>query len=125
MIRNSNCLLRTLCRVVVVALLFSQAAFATQPCVTPGMTAASMMSSHMDDDCDMQAAGSSNLCVMKCVDSDKLSAHTPLVVPPPPTTAIAVLTPLPDDGRAVVAMRSLIAPLRGPPKSILYCSFLI
>lgn len=114
-----------LCRVVIVALLFSQAAFAMQPCVTPGMTAAGAMSGQMDDDCDMQAAGPGNLCAMKCVDSDKLSAHTPLVVPPPPNGAIAVLTSLPDNTLVAVAMRSLIEPLRGPPKAILYCSFLI
>jgi hypothetical protein len=123
--KNSNRFLRTLCRVVMVTLLFTQAAFATQPCVTPGMTAASAMSGQMSDDCEMPAASADNLCVMKCADSDKLSAYTSLVVPAPPTGAILVLPPWPDNALAAVAMRSPLEPGRDPPKAIRFCSFLI
>lgn len=125
MIRHSNRFFCALCRVVVLALLFAQAAYAAQPCFTPGMSAANAMSRQMGDDCDMPATSASNLCVMKCVDGGTLSAHTPLVVPPPPTEAILVLPPLPDNTLAAIAMRSLIEPVRDPPKAIRFCSFLI
>lgn len=125
-IKNSNCFLRALCRVVIVTLLSAQAAFATQPCVTPGMSAASAMSGQMGDDCcDMPAAHSSNLCVMNCADSDKLPAPSPLLVPPPPISTILVLPALLDNTRAAVAMCSLVGPVRDPPKTIRFCSFLI
>lgn len=110
---------------VVLALLFAQAAYAAQPCVTPGISAASAMSGQMGDDCDMPAEHASNLCVMKCVDSDMLSAYPPLPVPLPTTEAILVLPPLPDNILPTVSMRSLIDPVRDPPKAIRFCSFLI
>lgn len=106
-------------------LLFAQAAFATQPCVTPGMTAASALSGQMGDDCDMPAASAGNLCVLKCTDSSQLSAHTPLAVPPPSSVAILLPLPEPDSSLAMVAMRSLVDPVRDPPKAIRFCSFLI
>lgn len=124
-IRNSNRFLRAFCQVLVATLLFAQAAFATQPCVTPGMTAASAMSGQMGDECDMPAASASNLCVIKCRDSDMLSAHTSLVVPPSPTAATLLPLPLPDNTLAMVAMRSLVEPALDPPKAIRFCSFLI
>ena len=49
----------------------------------------------------------------------------PLFVPALPTEAVLVLPPLPDTPLATVAMRSLIEPVRDPPKSIRFCSFLI
>ena len=110
---------------VVLALLFAQAAYAAQPCVTPGMSAVSAMSGQMGGDCDMPAGRASNLCVINCADSDKLSAPPPLFVPALPTEAVLVLPPLPDTPLATVAMRSLIEPVRDPPKSIRFCSFLI
>lgn len=126
MIRHSNRLFCALCRVVVLALLFAQAAHAAQPCVTPGMSAASAMSGQMGDDCDMPAEHASNLCVINCADNDKLSAPPPLLVPPLlPTEAILILPPLPDNTLAAVAMCSLIEPVRDPPKTIRFCSFLI
>lgn len=111
---------------VVLALLFAQVAYAVQPCVTPGMSAISAMSGQMGDDCcDMPAAHASSLCVMNCADSDKLSAPSPLLVPPPPTGAILLLPALPDNTLAAVAMRSLINPVQDPPKAIRFCSLLI
>ncbi len=110
---------------IIVTLLFAQAAYATQPCVTPGMTAASALSGQMGGDCDMPAASASNLCVMKCTDTSQLSAYTPLIVPPPSGAAILVPLPVPDNSLATVAMRSLVDPVRDPPKAIRFCSFLI
>lgn len=124
-IRNSNRFLRALCHVLVVTLLFAQAAYATQPCFTPGMTAASAMAGQMDSDCEMPAVSASKLCVMKCTDSDMLSAYTPLTVPPPPTASILLPLPSPDTTLALVAMHSLVDPVRDPPKAIRFCSFLI
>lgn len=125
MIRNSNRFFPALCRVVVLALLFAQAAYAAQPCVTPGMSAAGAMSGHMGDDCDMPTEQASNLCVINCADSDKLSAPPPLFVPALTTEAVLVLPPLPDNTLVAVAMCSLIEPVRDPPKAIRFCSFLI
>ena len=126
MIRHSNRFFGAFCRVVVLALLFAQAAYAAQPCVTPGMSAVSAMSGQMGGDCDMPAGRASNLCVINCADSDKLSASPPLLVPPLlPTEAILILPPLLDNTLAAVAMCSLIEPVRDPPKSIRFCSFLI
>lgn len=110
---------------MIITLLSAQAAFATQPCVTPEMSAARAIISQTDDDCHKSAVSDVSLCVMKCTDSDKLSAYTSLVVPPPPTGTILVPLPLPDNTLAVVAMRSLIDPVRDPPKAIRFCSFLI
>lgn len=106
-------------------LLFAQAAFATQPCVTPGMSASSAVASQADDACCIAAASEASLCVMKCTDTDKLSAHTPLAVPPAPTDAILILSPLPDNALAAAASRGLIDPSQDPPKTIRFCSFLI
>lgn len=126
MIRHSNRFFGALCRVVVLALLFAQAAYAAQPCVTPGMSAAGAMSGQMGGDCDMPAEHASNLCVINCADSDKLSASPPLLVPPLlPTEAILILPPLLDNTLVAVAMCSLIEPVRDPPKTIRFCSFLI
>lgn len=125
MIRHSNRFFCALCRVVVLALLFAQAAYAAQPCVTPGMSAAGAMSGQMGDDCDMPAEHASNLCATNCADNDKLSAPPSLLVPHPTTEAILVLPPLPDNILPTVAMRSLIDPVRDPPKAIRFCSFLI
>lgn len=124
-IKNSKHFLRALCRVVIVTLLSAQAAFATQPCVTPEMSAARAVASQTDDACHKSAVSDVSLCVMKCTDSDKLSAYTSLVVPPPSTATILVLPPLPDNIPAAVAMRSLVEPVRDPPKAIRFCSFLI
>lgn len=123
--RNSNRYLRALCRVVIITLLFAQAAYATEPCFTPGMTTASAMSGKMDSDCETPAVSASKLCMMKCTDSDMLSAYTPLTVPPPPTASILLPLPSPDSTLALVAMRSLVDPVRDPPKAIRFCSFLI
>lgn len=125
MIKNSNRLLRALCCLLMGVLLSAQAAFATQPCVKPGMSAARAVISQTDDDCHKFAVSDAGLCVVKCTDSDKLSAHTPLVVPLAPTTAILLPLPSPDSTLAMVAMRSLVDPVRDPPKTIRFCSFLI
>jgi len=106
-------------------LLFAQAAFATQPCITPGMSAASAVASQADDACCAASASEASLCVMKCADTDKLSAYTPLVVPPAPTDAILILPSLPDNAPAATASRCLIDPSRDPPKTIRFCSFQI
>ncbi len=125
MIRHSNRYFFALCRVVVLALLFAQAAYAAHPCVTPGMSAAGAMSGQMGADCDMPAEHAGNLCVINCADNDKLSASPPLLVPLLPTEAILVLPPLLDNTHAAMAMCSLIGPVRDPPKAIRFCSFLI
>lgn len=117
---------RPFCRILVGALLFTQAAFATQPCVEPGMSVARAIAIQTDDDCCASTASAISLCSMKCADSDKLSAHTPLVVPPPPPTGV-ILTPppLPDNALAVTALYCPGNPARDPPKTIRFCSFLI
>lgn len=113
---------RVFCRALIAMLLFAQAAFATQPCVTPGMTAAVAMSAQSDDDCCGTSASAISLCVMRCTDSAKLSAHAPLPVPgAPPSTALKL--PLPAH-TALLPVR-YVHDSRDPPKTIRFCSLLI
>ena len=106
-------------------LLFTQAAFATQPCVDPGMSAASAMAQPGSDDC---CGGTSiteaHLCAVACTDENKLigsgeSVSIPvrvdIALPLPPELGGRVLRLTPQD-RALAA---------GPPRSILFCSFII
>jgi len=106
-------------------LLFSQAAFATQPCVAPGMSAASAVASKADDAFRAASTSEASLCVMKCTDTANLSAHTSLVVPPAPTGVILILSSLPDNTLAATASRCLIDSSQDPPKTIRFCSFLL
>lgn len=122
--RNPERFLHSLCRAIIIALLFAQAAFAAQPCITPGVSVASAMSGQMDDDCNMPAVSAGKLCAVKCMDSDQLAVFAAPVVPPRPTVAVLTLPPPPADG-VVVAMRNRIEPARDPPKAIRFCSFLI
>lgn len=118
----SRIFIRALCRVLIGLLLFAQAAFATQPCVTPGMSAAVAISAQGDDDCCTTTASTASLCVMKCTDSDKLSAHTPLpMLAAPPATALVLSLPA---RPAHVPVRYL-HDSRDPPKTIRFCSLLI
>jgi len=112
--KSLNGFMRSLCGVVIATLLSAQAAFATQPCVTPGMSAARAVVSQGDGDRHKYAVSSVNTCVTKCADGDKLSAYSSLVVPPPPTHTVLVLPALPDNTLAVAAIRSLVEPVADP-----------
>ena len=74
-----------ICQVLIGLLLFAQAAFATGPCVEGGMSAAAAVAAATaaeEHDCCETSVSEANLCVSKCTDGDKVSAHTPLLLPP-------------------------------------------
>ncbi len=124
-IRNSTRWFFAFSRAVVVTLLLAQTAFAAQPCGMLGMSPASEMPGQMGDDCETHATSASKLCAIKCADSDKSTAYAPWAVPLPPTGTILILPSLPDNALVAVAMRSLVDPVKDPPKTIRFCSFLI
>lgn len=114
--------LRLLGAALIALQLFAQAAFATQPCITSGMSDALAMSHQSDSDCCTSSAAAINLCATKCVDSDKLSAHTPQPVLPAPT--VTTLNPWYRSDTAVVAAHYPHDP-RDPPRTIRFCSIQI
>jgi hypothetical protein len=121
----SKRLSRVVCSFVVVGLLTAQAAFATQPCATPEMSAARAISGHMDADCDLPAVSASGLCVAKCADSDKLSSYTTVSVPPPPNGKILLVPVVSGNTPAMAALRRVATRALDPPKAIRFCTFLI
>lgn len=117
--------LRFVSCVLIAALLFAQAAFATQPCVESGMSAAAAPATPSADDCCATAVSAVNLCVMKCTDSAQSSAHAKLQVPPAPV-AYVTLPAVFDNNCGSPAIDRWRADHPGdPPKSIRFCSFLL
>ena len=120
---------RPVCCVLVGMLLFAQAAFATRPCVEPGMSAMSAMSAMAEqssDDCCAMNISKVNLCVMKCADGDKLPGSTQLITLPAPTVA-ALTLPLPQVGSGMVSIAARLQRdlVPDPPPNLRFCSFLI
>ena len=115
---------RPVCCVLVGMLLFAQAAFATHPCVAPGMSAMAAMAEPSSDDCCATNISKVSLCVMKCADSDKLSGYVKVAVPPAPASAALISPLIPLRDYLSVSSRGTER-IFAPPKSILYCSFLI
>lgn len=112
------------CWLLIGMLLFAQAAFAARPCVQAGMSAASALAANEDHGCCETSVTEVNLCVMKCTDSDKVSAHTPLLVPPPASEPFLTVA-MQDSGRAAWNGSSRGNSSHDPPKTIRFCSFLI
>ena len=113
-----------ICQVLVGMLLFTQAAFAARPCVEAGMSAASALAASDEHECCETSVTEINLCVMQCTDSDKLSAHVPLVVPAAPSDPVLKLA-VQHTPRTRWAQAALGTAARDPPKTIRFCSLLI
>ena len=128
--RPSRQILRLISSALIALLLFAQGAFATQPCVDAGMSAAAAMAAMAEansDDCcgGMPSVSETQLCAVACTDQNKLvGSGESLPVPARVDGALLVLPPLFTGPRVhEVAPRTALA--AAPPKSILFCSFLI
>ncbi len=118
-------LLRSVGCVLVGALLFAQAAFATRPCVEPGMTAASAIAARSDGGCCETAVAEINLCALQCGDNKKLPGSTIQFTLPPPAAAefaVSVSFPEHDATNWLRMQRDLVA---DPPPTLRFCCFLI
>src|SRR5688572_17336479 len=112
--------LRPACRILIGTLLFAQAAFATRPCVDPGMSAAAMTAQSSGGCCE-RAVAEINLCALQCADSKKLPGPAYLLTLPPPVAAgFVVLQPLQDHGAMtwLRLQRDLVA---DPPPILRFC----
>ena len=116
---------RPACSVLIGALLFAQAAFASRPCVEPGMSAATAISAQSDGTCCETVVAEINLCAVQCGDSNKLPGSAYLfTLPPAVATGFAVLQPSSDHGAMtwLRLQRDLVA---DPPPTLRFCRFLI
>ena len=104
-------------------LLFAQAAFATTPCMDAQMSAAAAIIQSQPGDCCETSVTEINLCVMKCTDSDKLAAHTPMHVAFASTEPVLTVDLAHD---VLMSHRdSVSTAARDPPKTIRFCTLLI
>lgn len=104
-------------------LLFTQAAFAVRPCVDADMSAASALAASEEHGCETSVS-EVNLCVMKCTDSDKVSAHTPFPVLSAPSEPVLTVARQ-GAGDATWNTFSRGDSAHDPPKTVRFCSFLI
>lgn len=118
-------IVRSVCCVLIGALLFAQAAFAMQPCVEPGMSATSAIAAHANGDCCDAGVAEINLCALQCGDSTKLpgSAYQ-FTLPRPMAAGFVVPEPLQEHGATnwLRLQRDLVA---DPPPTLRFCCFLI
>lgn len=116
-------LVRCVCCALIGALLFAQAAFATRPCVEPGMSAAAMVAQSSSGCCE-KAVAEINLCALQCADSNKLPgpAH-PFTLASPTAAGFVDLRPLQDHGAStrLSLQRDLVA---DPPPTLRFCRLL-
>jgi hypothetical protein len=117
-------ILRPACCVLIGALLFAQAAFATRPCVEPGMSSAAAVSAQSNGGCCETAVAEINLCALQCGDNKKLPGSTIQFTLPPPAAAefaVSVSFPEHDATNWLRLQRDLVA---DPPPTIRFCCFL-
>lgn len=110
--------------VLIGALMFAQAAFATRPCVEPGMSAASAIAAHAENGCCDIAVAEVNLCALQCGDSHKLTGSAiQFTLPAPQVTQMAVAAPYPEHSAAnwLRLQHDLVA---DPPATLRFCCFL-
>jgi hypothetical protein len=125
----SRQILRLISSALIALLLVAQAAFAMQPCVDGDMSktaAMEAMAESSSDDCSggMPSASETHLCAVACTDQGKLvGSSEPIPIPLRIAVALLLLPPVEASPRVIpIASTALAA---GPPKSILFCSFLI
>lgn len=117
-------LLRIVCCVLIGALLFAQAAFATRPCVDPGMSVAAAMTAQSDCGHCETAVAEINLCALQCADSNKLPGSEYLFTPPPVVAAGFVALQPPQDHGAMTWLRLQRDLVADPPPTLRFCCFL-
>lgn len=122
--RGHRRLTTSICQVLIGMLLFTQAAFAARPCVEAGMSAASALAASDGHGCCETSVSEVNLCVMKCTDGDKVSAHTPFPVLSAPSEPVLTVA-MQDAGGATWSTSSRGNSAHDPPKTVRFCSFLI
>jgi len=128
--RPSRQILRLISSALIALLLFAQGAFATQPCIDGEMSAAAAMEAMAESsssDCcgGMPSVSETHLCAVACTDDSKLVGTSEAIqVPLRIEVALLLLPPLETRPR-VPETASSTALAAGPPKSILFCSFLI
>ncbi|MGQ0751254.1 MAG: hypothetical protein ACT4PS_12020 [Betaproteobacteria bacterium] len=107
-------------------LLFAQASFAMRPCADSAMSAAAAVAQQSSDSCCGNTAMGVNLCVMRCADDAKLPAYAKVTVPPTPVkTALTPPFPAPEPPRRSAQDYYVAEHVCDPPKSVLFCSYLI
>lgn len=113
-----------ICWVLVGMLLFMQAAFAARPCLDAGMSAASALAATNDRGSCETSVSDTNLCVIKCIDGDKLPAsRVPLLDALP--ISFTILPVALWDNAPLVGQRDLNTSAHDPPKTVRFCSLLI
>lgn len=120
-------LLRPVCCVLIGALLFAQAAFATRPCVEADMSVAAAVAAQSGGGCCETGVVEIKLCAVQCADGNKLPGPgNPFTIYPPAAVASVTLLPLSDYGAAISAylrhQRDLVA---DPPPALRFCRLLI
>jgi hypothetical protein len=128
--RPSRQTLRFISSALIALLLFAQGAFAMQPCVDGGMSAAAAMEAMAEsssDDCcgGMPSVSETHLCAVACTDQSKLVGSSESIQVPLRIDVALLLLPLLETGPRVPEIASNTTLAAGPPKSILFCSFLI
>jgi hypothetical protein len=102
--------------------LFSQAALAAVPCLSPDARATDAFASMPESCAD---APPSNLCLAHCVAADQTSGHPEIALPSPAPASLAVpAAPVlaPPSAPALFAARPLTC---GPPPFLRLCSLLL
>jgi hypothetical protein len=114
---------RSLARLMLGCLLFTQAALAVVPCVSAGASAANAFAATAPECHD---APPPNLCLAQCVAWDQSSGPAPALLAPPPSWTIEVLPVAPMQAPAGARFdSSLQARALGPPPFLRLCSLLL
>ena len=103
-------------------LLFSQAAAAIRPCLDAGMSAAAAVAASQEHDCCETQVLEANLCLLECTDA--LSASASSSLPPVLEHVVTIHFPM-AEGSPRRLSEVFDPPVRGPPKCIRFCSYLI
>ncbi|MEA3154557.1 MAG: hypothetical protein QOK44_2146 [Betaproteobacteria bacterium] len=128
--RPSRQTLRFISSALIALLLFAQGAFAMQPCVDGGMSAAAAMEAMAEsssDDCcgGTPSVSETHLCAVACTDQSKLVGSSESIPIPLRIEVALLLLPALDDSPRFHEIVPSTALAAAPPKSILFCSFLI
>ena len=118
-------LLRPVCCALVGALLFAQAAFAMRPCVEPGMSAATAISTQSNDGCCETTVVELNLCASQCGDSYELPGGAYLFTPPGPHVIGYIEFQASRNLGAAEWLRLQRDLIPDPPSTLRFCCFLI
>lgn len=114
----------TLCRALLVVLVFAQAAFAAAPCLDGGMSPAAAFSGEAHDCCPTAEASSPNVCLLECNENGQATGQTAAFAATAAPSAPMLTLPSAPPGGVVRELPERCA-VHDPPKSIRFCTFLI